>query len=181
MVCDRCKKVVREEFEKLGFTPSHLELGTIELIEEPDMNQLNKIREVLLKNGFELLEDQRQTLTEQIRTLIIEEIQHLKGMKAPSQNFSDYLSEKTGYDYSYLSHLFSAETGTTIEQYLIAQRVEKIKEWLSYDQLSASEMAWKLGYSSTAHLSNQFKKVTGMTPGQYKKSHEKNRRPLDQL
>ena len=181
MVCDRCKKVVKEELESLGLEVTRIELGDIDIIQQLNSGQINDVREVLEKNGFELLDDHRQALVEQIRTLLIEEIQHFKGNKPESQNFSDYLSEKTGYDYSYLSHLFSMETGSTIEQYLIAQRIEKVKEWLSYNELSISEMAWKLGYSSASHLSNQFKKVTGLTPGQYKKNNEKNRQTLDRV
>lgn len=181
MVCDRCKKVVKEELESIGLEVTRIELGDIEIGQELDSNQITQVRQLLEKNGFELLDDQRQALVEQLRTLLIEEIQHLKGNKPDSQNFSDYLSQKTGYDYSYLSHLFSIETGSTIEHYLIAQRIEKIKEWLSYNELSISEMAWKLGYSSSSHLSNQFKKVTGFTPGQYKKNNDKNRQALDKV
>lgn len=181
MVCDRCKKVVKEELESIGLEVTRIELGDIEISQELDSNQITQVRQLLEKNGFELLDDQRQALVEQLRTLLIEEIQHLKGNKPESQNFSDYLSQKTGYDYSYLSHLFSIETGSTIEHYLIAQRIEKIKEWLSYNELSISEMAWKLGYSSSSHLSNQFKKVTGLTPGQYKKNNDKNRQTLDKV
>ena len=121
-------------------------------------------------NGFELLDDRKLAIVEHIKKLIIEEVQYLKGHKPAQQNFSDYLSEKIGYDYSYLSTLFSSETGQTIEQYIIAQKIEKVKEWLSYNELTLSEMAWRLSYSSTAHLGNQFKKVTGMTPGEFKKS-----------
>jgi AraC family transcriptional regulator len=171
MVCDRCKRVVREELEKLGVTLSSVELGEIETIADVDPATLTAVKSILEANGFELLDDRKLTLVEHIKTIIIEEVQNLKGHKPAQMNFSDYLSEKIGYEYSYLSNLFSSETGQTIEQYIIAQKVEKVKEWLSYNELTLSEIAWRLSYSSTAHLSNQFKKVTGMTPGEFKKSN----------
>ncbi|GAB2791174.1 hypothetical protein GCM10027275_40150 [Rhabdobacter roseus] len=181
MVCDRCKRVVREELEGLGLRVLRVELGEVEVegtLEDP---LRTRVRAALEQAGFELLDDRRGALVEFIKTLIIEEVQHLKGNKPGAMNFSDYLVEKTGYEYSYLSHLFSAETGTTIEQYLIAQRIEKVKEWLSYGELSISEMAWRLGYSSAAHLANQFKKVTGQTPGQYRKNASTRRKALDEI
>jgi AraC family transcriptional regulator len=181
MVCDRCKKVVREEMEKLGFSLNHVELGVVETREEPDSDQIKLIKQMLEDNGFALLDDRKETLVEHIKTLVIEEIQYLKGNKPAQMNFSDYLSQKTGYDYSYISNLFSTEAGQPIEQYIIAQKVEKIKEWLSYNELSLSEMAWRLSYSSAAHLSNQFKKVTGMTPGEFKRSNTLQRKTLDKV
>ncbi|QRR02077.1 helix-turn-helix domain-containing protein [Dyadobacter sandarakinus] len=181
MVCDRCKKVVRDELEALGITLQHVGLGSVETVDEVGPEQLTTVREVLLKNGFELLDDRRLALVEHIKTLVIEEVQNLKGSKPAAMNFSDYLSEKTGYEYSYLSSLFSSETGQTIEQYIIAQKVEKVKEWLTYNELTLSEMAWRLSYSSSAHLSNQFKKVTGMTPGEFRKNHPSLRKALDQV
>jgi len=181
MVCDRCIRVVKEELEKVGAQVGNVELGKVSLPGEPDEALLNLIRKALEENGFELIDDKRLALVDHIRKLIIEEVQHLKGNKPDHMNFSDYLSRKTGYEYSYLSHLFSGETGQTIEQYIIAQRIEKVKEWLSYNELSISEIAWRLGYSSVAHLSNQFKKVTGLSPAAYKSSAEKNRIPLDRI
>jgi AraC-like DNA-binding protein/copper chaperone CopZ len=180
MVCDRCKRVVREELSGLGINLVSVDLGEVETQEDIDGESLKKIKSVLENNGFELLDDRRLALIEHIKTLVIDEIQNLKGLKPAQMNFSDYLSEKIGYEYSYLSSLFSSETGQTIEQYIIAQKVEKIKEWLSYNELTLSEMAWRLSYSSTAHLSNQFKKVTGMTPGEFKKSPTA-RKALDQV
>ena len=170
MVCNRCIRVVREELEKQGIVLKSVELGEVETKTEIDAEKLKQVKDMLEINGFELLDDRKTALAEHIKTLIIEEVQNLKGNKPAAMNFSDYLSEKIGYDYSYLSNLFSSETGHTIEQYMIAQEVEKIKEWLSYNELTLSEMAWRLSYSSTAHLSNQFKKVTGLTPGEFKKS-----------
>lgn len=181
MVCDRCKRVVQEEMAKLGIGLTSIELGEVETDTEPDTGKLKEIRETLERNGFALLDDKKDALVEHIRTLIIEEVQYLKGNKPNQMNFSDYLAMKTGYEYSYISNLFSTETGQPIEQYIIAQKVEKVKEWLSYNELSLSEMAWRLSYSSAAHLSNQFKKVTGITPGAFKKSNTVARKTLDQV
>ena len=181
MVCDRCIKVVREELNKIDIRLKHIELGEVDTESELDEAKISEVKHILETNGFELLDDKRATLVENIRTLIIEEVQYLKGNKPASLNFSDYLSQKTGYEYSYLSNLFSSETGQTIEQYIIAQKVEKVKEWLSYNELSLSEMAWRLSYSSAAHLSNQFKKVTGLTPGEFKKTNTLPRKTLDRV
>jgi AraC family transcriptional regulator len=181
MVCDRCIRVVREDLEALGLTVGSAQLGSVEVAEELSPEKLSKVKQRLEASGFELLDDPRLRLVEYMKTLIIDEIQYLKGHKPDHMNFSDYLSEKCGYDYSYLSHLFSSETDTTIEQYIIAQKIEKVKEWLSYGELSMSEIAWRLGYSSAAHLGNQFKKVTGQTPGQYKKDAGSARKALDRV
>lgn len=181
MVCDRCIRTVRDELEKAGEQVVEIELGRAEIKGEPDEERINKIRDILISSGFELIDDKKSAIVDYIRKLIIEEIQHLKGNKPESMNFSEYLAQKTGYDYSYISHLFSSETGQTVEQYIIAQRVEKVKEWLSYNELTVSEIAWKLGYSSAAHLSNQFKKTTGMTPAAYKSHKSLSRIPLDKV
>lgn len=181
MVCDRCKKVVRDEMEKLGISLNRVELGEVETEKELDGDKLRAVKQMLESNGFALLDDKKDALVEHIRTLIIEEVQYLKGQKPTQMNFSDYLSQRTGYEYSYISNMFSTETGQPIEQYIIAQKIEKIKEWLSYNELSLSEMAWRLSYSSAAHLSNQFKKVTGITPGDFKKSNSIARKTLDKV
>ena len=181
MVCDRCIKVVRDELEALGLTVEHIELGNVVVREELSAERTDRIKERLEAQGFELLEDARLMLVESMKNLIIDEVQHLKARKPTQMNFSEYLSEKCGYEYSYLSHLFSSETGSTIEQYIIAQKIEKVKEWLSYGELSLSEIAWRLDYSSAAHLGNQFKKVTGQTPGHYKKDAALARKTLDQV
>lgn len=181
MVCDRCIKVVRDELEALGLTVEHIELGSVEVRDELSPEQIGRVKVRLEAQGFELLEDARLMMVEYMKNLIIDEVQHLKARKPTQMNFSDYLSGKCGYEYSYLSHLFSSETGTTIEQYIIAQKIEKVKEWLSYGELSLTEIAWRLDYSSAAHLGNQFKKVTGQTPGQYKKDAGLARKTLDQV
>ncbi len=181
MVCDRCIKVVRDELEALGLAVGQVELGSAEIDGELPAGQEKLVKDRLQANGFELLEDLRLVLVENIKKLVIDEVQHLKGKKLKSSNFSDYLSEKCGYEYSYLSHLFSSVTGQTIERYVISQKIEKVKEWLSYGELTLSEIAWRLDYSSAAHLGNQFKKETGQTPGQFKKSAARGRKALDRI
>ena len=171
MVSLRCKMIVKSALTGMDLHFTTVELGEVETVTDIDPELLNKVKVTLEADGFELLDDRKSAIVEHMKTLIIEEVQYLKGHKPEQQNFSDYLSEKMGYEYSYLSNLFSSETGQTIEQYIIAQKTEKIKEWLSYNELTLSEMAWRLSYSSPAHLSNQFKKVTGMTPGEFKKSN----------
>ncbi|TDB62312.1 helix-turn-helix domain-containing protein [Arundinibacter roseus] len=181
MVCDRCNKVVREVVESLGLRVMALELGQLQIGGTPKSEQLQLLNQKLEAEGFEILYEQKKIVAEHIKTLIIEEVQYAKGNKPTHVNFSDFLSKKCGYDYSYLSHLFSSETGNTIEQYIISQKIEKVKEWLSYGELTLTEIAWRLGYSSAAHLGNQFKKITGMTPGQYKKMEGLNRKTLDRI
>lgn len=181
MVCDRCIKVVRDELEGLGLTVEQIELGSAHVTGELSVEKEQEVKARLQANGFELLEDIRLVIVENMKKLIIDEVQHLKGKKPSSMNFSDYLSQKCGYEYSYLSHLFSAETGQNIERYIINQKTEKVKEWLSYGELTLSEIAWRLGYSSTAHLGNQFKKETGQTPGQFKKGAMLGRKALDRV
>lgn len=181
MVCDRCIKVVRDELEAQGLTVNQIKLGSAEIEGELSPEQEIGVKKRLESNGFELLEDLRLVLVEHIKKLVIDEVQHLKGHKPKHQNFSDYLAEKCGYEYSYLSHLFSATTGQTIERYVISQKIEKVKEWLSYGELTLSEIAWRLDYSSAAHLGNQFKKETGHTPGQFKKEAAPGRKALDRV
>ncbi len=180
MVCNRCIRVVRDELAQLGFNITHIELGKVELREEPDENQLILIRNTLLKNGFELIEDNKSRIIEKIKTLIINVIHHKREIP-PYLNFSDFLSREVGYDYPYLSSLFSSVMGITIEKYIILQKIEKVKELLVYDQLNLNEISFQLGYSSVQHLSGQFKKVTGLTPSYYKKIKQNRRKPLDRV
>ncbi len=179
MVCDRCKKVVSDELKNVGISLTKVLLGEVETEFSLTEAQLLEVKNILLVNGFELLEDKRKTIIEHIKTLLIEEIQYFKGHKPEATNFSDYLASKTGYDYAYLSNLFSSETHQTIEQYIIALKIEKAKEWISYNELTFSEIAWRLSYSSPAHLSNQFKKITGLTPSQFKKNTSNTRKTID--
>ncbi|QJW90459.1 AraC family transcriptional regulator [Spirosoma taeanense] len=181
MVCDRCKRVVREELESLGLTVNRVELGEVDVNELPPTVTLDAIRQALQANGFDLVDDRKQSLVEHMKVLLINEIQHLKSERLASENFSSFLERKLGYEYSYLSGLFSASEGQTVEKYIIALKIEKVKEWLRYDELTLTEIAWRLGYSSVQHLSNQFRQVTGQTPGQFRKADRADRRSLDAL
>lgn len=180
MVCSRCIKVVKEEIERLGFTVQSIELGEVVMKGETRSGDLEEIAGVLAENGFELIKDKRSELINRIKTLIIEYIHHDKE-KPDYVNFSDFLSSELNHDYSYLSHLFSMVEGKTIEKYMILQKIEKVKELLVYDELTLNEISYMMGYSSVAHLSRQFKNVTGLTPSHYKKVREEKRRPLDRL
>ena len=181
MVCGRCKRVVRQTLEELGFTIQGVELGEIEVVDWPLNLSLETVRNTLRENEFELIDDKRQAIIEHIKTLLINEIQHQKGERYEIENFSTFLERKLGYEYSYLSHLFSTLEGQTIERYTIALKIEKVKEWLRYDEMSLSEIAFRLGYSSSQHLSNQFRQVVGQTPGQFKREAITSRQELDKL
>ena len=178
MVCYRCKIVVRAELEKLDLHPVSIELGEV-VIEEKALTkeQLAQLSDALKTVGFELIDDRRSKLIEQIKTFIIETI-HYKD-EQPQKKFSELLSRHLHHDYSYLSNLFSVVEGVTIEQYIITQKIEKVKELIIYDELSLSQIAFETGYSSVAHLSTQFKKLTGLTPTAFKQLRVKNRQPLD--
>ncbi len=180
MVCNRCIRVVTEELTKLGLQIKTVELGEAVVTDEPGDEKLEQIGNVLSKNGFELIDDRKGQMIDHIKTVIIELI-HYQKEKGEHVNFSDYLSKKIGYDYSYLSNLFSSVEGTTIEKYIIHQKIEKAKELLVYDELTLSEISWQLGYSSVQHLSRQFKKITGLTPSHFKKVKENRRKPLDEV
>jgi AraC family transcriptional regulator len=167
MVCDRCIMVVRQLLEGLKYEVKTLTLGEAEIYPEPDNKEVEKIEMEFLKVGFELVKDKKQKLAEKIKTLIIEKIN--KDDSNPGVNLSDYLSDKSGFDYHYISQVFSEIENTTIEKFVIYKKIEKVKALIRYGEISISEIAWKLGYSSTQALSNQFKKVTGMSPSEYKK------------
>jgi AraC family transcriptional regulator len=180
MVCNRCIRVVKEELEQTGYTVQNVELGEAIIDSEHEID-IEMVRSVLDKSGFELLEDKKVQLINQIKTLIIETIHH-KNLEDFNKNYSDHLSQELGKDYTYLSHLFSTQEGITIEKFIIMQKIEKVKELLVYDELSLSEIAYRMNYSSVAHLSNQFKQVTGLTPTQFKQNHSVNKRkPLDEV
>lgn len=181
MVCDRCKRAVREELEQLGLTVKRVDLGEVDIQALPPSVSLDAIRNVLQHNGFDLIDDKKQSLVEHIKVLLINEIQYLKAERLPTENYSTFLERKLGYDYSYLSGLFSASEGHTLEKYIIALKIEKVKEWLQYNELTLSEIAWRLSYSSVQHLSSQFRQVTGETPGQFRKSMQTERRNLDAI
>ncbi|WP_439882513.1 helix-turn-helix domain-containing protein [Pontibacter sp. MBLB2868] len=180
MVCDRCKKVVAEELEALGYKVLHISLGEAEIASSGNEVDMDTVRQVMTDNGFELLDNRKSKLIEQIKVAIIELV-HRQGEADLHINTSDYLSEKIGADYHHLSALFSSFEGITIEKYLILQRIERVKELLVYNELSLKEIAHLLGYSSVAHLSNQFKKVTGLTPTHFKEIKEDKRKTIDKV
>lgn len=179
MVCDRCKMAVEHELRNLGLTPIKVELGVVCVKEEVDSECRTKIRAGLEALGFELLEDRQQQTVDRIKSLIIELV-HYRNNKSGT-NLSAYLSEQLGSDYSALSNLFSENTGMTIEKFFILQKTERIKELLFYGEMSLSEIADMMNYSSVAYLSTQFKNITGMTPSQFKALKEKNLTQLDKL
>ncbi|GAA6242730.1 hypothetical protein F030043B2_17720 [Bacteroides fragilis] len=179
MVCNRCILVVTEMLKVLHFTPLYVELGKVVVQEELKPNDWKSIKEALEDYGFELIDDKRMRIIEQIRTAIIELIHNEDNVS--KLKLSEYLKNKCHYDYSFLSKLFSEVNGISIERYYIAQKVERIKELLIYDELSISEIADLLQYSSVAHLSTQFRNVTGMTPSLFKQLKEHKREPLDEV
>lgn len=179
MVCNRCIMVVQGEAEKLGIKVKHITLG--ELVPENEITQPQKeqLEAALAPLGFELIDDKKSRTIEKIKNIIIALVHHENNES--KTNLSDVLSSKLNHDYNYLSNLFSEVEGTTIEKYFIAQKIEKVKELLVYDELSLSEIAFRLNYSNVAYLSNQFKKVTGLTPSHFKQIKEEKRKPLDQV
>ena len=180
MVCMRCILVVREELSELGFEVAAIELGKAELNQKIDDSDLLKIRKVLINSGFELIDDKKSRIIERIKTAIIEYVHH--GKEIPKhRNLSDFLSHELQHDYSYLSSLFSSIEGMTIEKYVINQKIEKVKELLVYYELTLNEIAYQLGYSSVQHLSNQFKRTTGLTASYFKNIKAFKRIPLDKL
>lgn len=179
MVCNRCIMVVRSELEKYGLHPITVNLGEVELKDEISPSQKAELSTNFLSLGFELIDDRKTRLIENIKTSILQRVHYSE--EPLKITFSEYLSEKFHQDYSSLSKLFSEIQGMTIEQYVITQKIEKVKELLVYDELSLSEIAMQLNYSSVSHLSKQFKKVTGLTPTHFKKVKENKRIPLDKL
>jgi len=180
MVCARCIRTVSGIFQNAGADLGNVSLGAVTTRNELSAEQLNTLRQQLLIEGFELLDDQKTKLIEQIKNEIVNLV-HYSELDEMKENLSTFLTNKIHKDYNYLSNLFSSVEGTTIEQYFILQKIEKVKELLIYDELSLSEIAFKLGYSSVAHLSNQFKKVTGLTPSYVKKLGTNHRRSLDDI
>jgi AraC family transcriptional regulator len=182
MVCNRCILVVGQELKKLGLEAERITLGEVAMKQEPTTEKLIALDHVLKGLGFERIDDRKARLIESIKKLVIEEIHH-KNHRTKKINWSAWLADQLHYDYNYLSSLFSAVEGLTLEQYIIHQKIEKVKELLFYDELTLSQIADRLDYSSVAHLSAQFKKVTGMTPTELKKIKptETPRKPLDSV
>jgi AraC-like DNA-binding protein len=171
MVCQRCKMVVKSELEKLGLHHTRVELGEVEVMENLSDEQRNRLNRGLKMAGLELMEDKRSMLVERIKVHIIELLDNQD--EQIKTNLSDYLSEKLNHNYTYLANLFSEVKGTTIEQFYLNHKIEKVKELLVYDELNLTEIADKLHYSSVSHLSNQFKKMTGLTPSHFKNLRQK--------
>jgi AraC-like DNA-binding protein len=179
MVSNHCKIAVKAELKKLGLHYIVVDLGEIEIMEEISADQREQLKVALLNAGFELMDDKRAVLIERIINVIIEMVHHTTEMI--KINFSDYLSEKLNHDYTYLSNIFSEVKGITIQQFIIIHKVERIKELLMYDELNLTEISYLLNYSSVAHLSNQFKKITGLSPSHFKRLKEKKRMPLEEI
>lgn len=179
MVCNRCILVISQILKKLNYTPLKIELGKA-IVQEPlESGDREAIRHALKEYGFELIDDKRLHLIEKIRTAVIELVHYEDNLS--KLKLSGYLKEKCHHDYSFLSKLFSEVNGISIEKYYIAQKVERVKELLAYDELSISEIASRLQYSSVAHLSSQFRTTTGMSPSEFKRLKNHNRKPLDQV
>lgn len=179
MVSTRCKMAVKKALKDLGLHYILVDLGEVEIMENISGEQKEQMKIALHKSGLELMDDKRAVLIEKIKSIIIEMVHYSDEMI--KINFSVYLSEKLNHDYTYLSNLFSEVQGTTIEQYTIAHKVERIKELIIYDELNITEIAFKMNYSSVAHLSNQFKKVTGLSPSHFKQLKVKRRIPIEEV
>ncbi len=180
MVCNRCKTAVKSELDKLGLNASNIALGEVELSEKelsPQMSML--LAEALKANGFELIDDRKSRIVEKIKTVIVNLVHH--SGEISRQKTSDIIAGELHYDYPYLSNLFSEIEGITIEQYIIQQKVERIKELIVYDELTLSAIADQMGYSSVAHLSAQFKKITGLPPSHFKNKGVNQRKGLDEV
>lgn len=179
MVCDRCKMAVEQVLKDVGLTPERIDLGEVWVSDVPTEAQLAQLKTHLEALGFELLDDQRQQMIERMKTAIIALVHHHQGNK--TLNLSVYLSQLLHRDYSALSKLFSEVTGLTIERYFIMQRIERVKELIRYDELTLTEIAYQMNYSSVAHLSSQFRSVTGMTPTQFRFMKTAQRANLDEV
>ncbi len=179
MVCIRCQMVVKAELENLGLHFVNVKIGEAEIIETIAQEQLDQLDKALKKSGLHLMDDKKSVIVEKIKNAVIELVHYTEDQL--KVNLSDYLSEKLNYNYTYLANLFSEVKGITIEKFFIAHKIEKAKELIVYDELNLSEIAFKLHYSSVAHLSNQFKKFTGLTPSHFKKLKHKRRSTLENV
>ena len=179
MVSNRCKMLVKEELIKLGLHFIVVNLGEVEIMEDISAEVRGQLKTALLNSGLELMEDKKAILIEKIKNAIIELVHY--DHEPLAVNFSVFLSNKLNYDYTYLANLFSEVQGTTIEQFIILHKIERIKELIIYDELNITEIAWKMNYSSVAHLSNQFKKVTGLSPSHFKQLKNARRKPIEEI
>jgi AraC-like DNA-binding protein len=171
MVSIRCKMVVKAALKELGLHYMFVNLGEVEVMEEITAEQREQLKNTLMKSGLELMDDKKAVLIKNIKSVIIEKIHYAEDL--PKINFSDYISKKLNYDYPYLANIFSEVTGTTIEHFIITHKLERVKELLLYDDVNLTEISYRLDYSSVAHLCNQFKKVTGLTPSFFKQLKDK--------
>lgn len=171
MVSLRCKIIVQQELEKIGIPYLSVDLGLVETKDQVSDQERNQLSLNLKRVGLEILEDKRSILIDKIKNVIIEMIHYADEL--PKINYSDYISDKLGYDYTYLSNMFSEVKGITIQQFIIIHKIERVKELLLYEKLNLTEISYRLNYSSVSHLSNQFKKVTGLTPSYFKKLKKK--------
>jgi AraC-like DNA-binding protein len=179
MVSNRCKIAVKDALKKLKLHFVVVDLGEVDIMENINEEQRTQLKLELFNSGLELMDDKRAMLIEKIKNVIIEMVHYSE--EAIKVNFSDYLSEKLNHDYTYLANLFSEVQGTTIEQFIIVHKIERIKELIIYGELNITEIAWKMNYSSVAHLSNQFKKVTGLSPSHFKQMKDKRRSPIEEI
>jgi len=179
MLSNRCKMAVKEELKKLGLHFVVVDLGEVEIMEELSSEQHWQLHAGLHSVGLELMEDKKGVLIEKIKKAVVDMLDQREGMD--KVNFSDFLSEKLEQEYAYLANLFSEVQGITIAQYIIAQKIERIKDLILFDQLSITDIAWKMNYSSVAHLSNQFKKITGLSPSQFKQLRNHRRNPVEEI
>ncbi len=179
MVSLRCKMIVKEELKHLGLNYVIVDLGMVEILEDITPLQREQLKTNLLRSGLELLEDKKSILIDKIKNVIIEMIHYADEL--PKETYSEYISSKLGYDYTYLSNIFSEVKGTTIQQYIIVHKIERVKELLLYNELNLTEISYLLNYSSVAHLSNQFKKITGLSPSFFKKLKQKRNENLENI
>jgi AraC-like DNA-binding protein len=179
MVSARCKAAVKEELKKMKLHYVVVDLGEVEIMETLTVQERAQLKAALLVSGLELMDDKKAMLIEKIINVIVDMVHYAD--ERPKTNFSNYLAEKLDYDYTYMANLFSEVKGITIEHYIIQHKIERVKELLLYDELSLTQISYKLNYSSVAHLSNQFKKVTGLTPSHYKQLKEKRRSPIEEV
>ncbi len=179
MVSQRCKMAVKEELLKLGLHFVVVDLGEVDIMENITSEQRLALKTGLLSSGLDLMDDKRAVLIEKIQNVIVQMVHYTEEL--PKVNYSDFISEKLNHDYTYLSNVFSEVKGITIQQFIIIHKIERVKELILYEELNFTEIADKMNYSSVAHLSNQFKKVTGLSPSQFKNLKDKQRRPIEEL
>ncbi|MBK6977888.1 MAG: helix-turn-helix transcriptional regulator [Cytophagaceae bacterium] len=179
MVSNRCKMLVKESLKNLGLHFIIVDLGVVEIMETLTPEQMDLLKIVLKEAGLELMDNKRAMLIERIKNVVVEMVHYSDEL--PKTNFSDFLSEKLNHDYTYLANLFAEVQGSTIEHFIIAHKIERIKELIIYDEMNITEIAYKMNYSSVAHLSSQFKKVTGLTPTHFKQLKDKKRSPIEDI